>query len=156
MMTDLRRLLSDVGRVHAHLVVAANIRLRNDLDLSLILVESMTVIAEVDGCRTHDLAAGLGMTSGGASKLVDRLSALGYCRRLPNPGDRRSSLLTLTPAGRRRLAQAGQALNEELERLLGPVLSEAQITEFARALRALRAPSAPAAPAAPPRGPPGR
>jgi len=147
-MTDLRRLLIDVGRVHAHLAAAANIRLRNDLNLSLTLVESMTVMADVDGCRTHDLAAGLGMTSGGASKLVDRLSALGYCRRLPNPGDRRSSLLTLTPAGRRRLAQAGQVLDEELERLLSPVLSEAQITDFARTLRALRTP------AAPPRGPP--
>jgi DNA-binding MarR family transcriptional regulator len=147
-MTDLRRLLSDVGRVHAHLVAAANARLRNDLDLSVILVESMTVIADVEGCRTHDLAAGLGMTSGGASKLVDRLSAMGYCQRHPNPGDRRSSLLALTPAGRRRLAQAGQALNEELERLLGTVLSEAQITELAGTLRALRTP------AVPPRGPP--
>lgn len=137
-MTDLRRLLSDVARVHVHLVAAANARLRNDLDLSLILVESMTVIADVEGCRTRDLAAGLGMTSGGASKLVDRLSAMGYCRRLPNPGDRRSTLLTLTPAGRRRLAQADQAVNEELERMVGAVLSEAQITALARTLRALR------------------
>jgi MarR family transcriptional regulator, organic hydroperoxide resistance regulator len=104
----------------------------------LVLFESMSVIAEVEGCRVQDLAAGLGMSPGGASKLVDRLGALSYCRRLPNPHDRRSSLVQLTPQGQRELAEASLAVDEELEILLGPVLTAAQIRELAATLRNLR------------------
>jgi DNA-binding MarR family transcriptional regulator len=115
-----------------------NIRLRSELDLPVVLFEALAVIAEVEQCRVHDLAAGLCVSAGGASKLVDRLAALGCCRRLPNPDDRRSSLVELTPAGQRRLAEAGRSVDEELERLIGPVLSAAQITELAVTLRHLR------------------
>jgi MarR family transcriptional regulator, organic hydroperoxide resistance regulator len=137
-MADLRRIFSDVGRVHAQLEAAVNIRLRSELDLPVVLFEALAVIAEVEQCRVHDLAAGLCVSAGGASKLVDRLAALGCCRRLPNPDDRRSSLVELTPAGQRRLAEAGRSVDEELERLIGPVLSAAQITELAVTLRHLR------------------
>jgi MarR family transcriptional regulator, organic hydroperoxide resistance regulator len=137
-MADLRRIFSDVGRVHAQLEAAVSIRLRSELDLPVVLFEALAVIAEVEQCRVHDLAAGLCVSAGGASKLVDRLAALGCCRRLPNPDDRRSSLVELTPAGQRRLAEAGRSVDEELERLIGPVLSAAQITELAVTLRHLR------------------
>jgi DNA-binding MarR family transcriptional regulator len=78
------------------------------------------------------------VSAGGASKLVDRLAALGYCRRLPNPDDRRSSLLRLTPIGQQRLTPAGRLVDEELERLLGPRLSVVQISELAAILQELR------------------
>jgi DNA-binding MarR family transcriptional regulator len=52
----------------------------------------------------YDIAHELAITTGGTSKLVDRIEASGYCRRLPNPADRRSSLLELTPAGQRLFA----------------------------------------------------
>jgi DNA-binding MarR family transcriptional regulator len=137
-MADLRRVFSDVGRVQARLETAVNLRLRGELGLPLVLFESMDAIAEVEICRVQELATGLGVTAGSASKLADRLCALGYCRRLPNPGDRRSSLLRLTPTGQRKLAAAERSVNQELERLLTPVLSAIQITELAAALRELR------------------
>ena len=137
-MADLRRIFSDVGRVHAQLEAAVSLRLRSELGLPLVLFEALTVMAEVEQCRVHDLASGLCISAGGASKLVDRLAALGCCRRLPNPDDRRSSLVELTPAGQRTLAQAGRSVDEELERMIGPVLSTAQITELAVTLRDLR------------------
>ena len=137
-MTDLRRLLSDMRRVNARLAAAVDHRLRNELGLPLGLFEPMAVIAESQGCRVYDLAARLGVSSGGASKLADRLEAGGYCRRLPNPDDRRSSFLELTPAGRETIARAGLAVDGELEQLLGTVLSTAQIREFAVTLRCLR------------------
>ena len=108
-MVDLRRVLSDVTRVQAQLEAGVNLRLRSELGLSLVLFDSMTVIGEVEACRVQDLAAALYVFTGGASKLVDRLAALGYCRRLPNPHDRRSSLLRLTPIGQQRLAAAGRS-----------------------------------------------
>jgi MarR family transcriptional regulator, organic hydroperoxide resistance regulator len=137
-MADLRRVFSDVGQVQARLVAAVDLCLRSDFGLSLVLFESMTVIAEAERCRVHDLAAGLGVSAGGASKLVDRLGAFGYCRRLPNPSDRRSSLLELTPAGQRILAEARRSVDGELECLLGGVLSPAQIRQLSATLKDLR------------------
>jgi MarR family transcriptional regulator, organic hydroperoxide resistance regulator len=137
-MADLRRVFSDVGQVQAQLVAAVDLRLRSEFGLSLVLFESMTVIAEAERCRVQDLAAGLDVSAGGASKLVDRLGAFGYCRRLPNPSDRRSSLLELTLAGQRILAEARRSVDEELERLLGGVLSSAQIRQLSATLEDLR------------------
>jgi MarR family transcriptional regulator, organic hydroperoxide resistance regulator len=137
-MVDLRRVLSDVTRVQAQLEAGVNLRLRSELGLSPVLFDSMTVIGEVEACRVQDLAAALYVSAGGASKLVDRLAALGYCRRLPNPDDRRSSLLRLTPIGQQRLTAAGRLVDEELERLLGPRLSVVQISEVAAVLQELR------------------
>jgi len=137
-MAELRRVFSDAGRVQARLETAVNLRLRSELGLPLVLFESMTAIADTECCRVQELAAGLGVSAGSASKLADRLCALGYCRRLPNPEDRRSAILQLTPAGQRKLAAATRCVDQELEQLLSPVLSAAQITELAATLRELR------------------
>ena len=102
-MADLRRVFSDAGRVQAQLAAAVNLRLQGELGLPLGLFKSMTAIADTESCRVYELAAGLGVSVGSASKLADRLCALGYCQRLPNLEDRRSALLQLTPAGRRSL-----------------------------------------------------
>lgn len=136
-MADLRRVFRNVGRVQAQLQIAVNLRLRSELGLPLVLLESMTAIAEAGTCRVQQLAASLGVPAGSASKLADRLCALGYCRRLPNPEDRRSSLLQLTAAGQRKLAAAARCVDQELERLFTPLLSTRQITELAATLREL-------------------
>jgi MarR family transcriptional regulator, organic hydroperoxide resistance regulator len=138
-MTDPRRVFDDMGRVRAQLAVAVNLRLQDECGLPLIWAELLSVIATAEPCRVHDLSAQLGLSAGGASKLVDRIEAAGYCRRRPNPGDRRSSLLELTPVGRQMAELASRAIDEELERLLAAPLSEAQIRELAATLRDLRA-----------------
>jgi MarR family transcriptional regulator, organic hydroperoxide resistance regulator len=106
--------------------------------LPLVLFEPMIVIAETESCRVHDLATVLGVSTGSASKLVDRIEAGGYCRRLPNPGDRRSCLVTLTPAGHRVCADAANVLDGELDRLLAQPLSADQLRQLAGTLRQLR------------------
>jgi DNA-binding MarR family transcriptional regulator len=53
------------------------------------------------------LGSMLGMTSGGATALVQRLEREGFVAREPHPSDRRSALLRLTPEIER---QAGEAL----------------------------------------------
>jgi len=67
--------------------------------------------------------------------------ASGYCRRLPNPDDRRSSLLELTPAGRRLFAEAGKAFDDELQLRLGAAVPERTLRQFAATLARLRAAS---------------
>jgi DNA-binding MarR family transcriptional regulator len=90
-------------------------------------------------CRVQDIAEELSITIGGTSKLVDRIEAAGHCRRRPNPADRRSSLIELTPAGRRLLAKATEAFDDELQARLGAAVSERSLQQFSTTLAKLRA-----------------
>jgi MarR family transcriptional regulator, organic hydroperoxide resistance regulator len=138
-VSDLRRLFNDIVRFEIELWNAIDARLKNEFGLPLTHFEPMSVIDRLPGCRVYDIARELGVTTGGTSKLVDRIEANGYCRRLPNPGDRRSSLLELTPEGRRILAEAGVAFDEELQSRLGAVVPERTLRQFASTLARLRA-----------------
>jgi DNA-binding MarR family transcriptional regulator len=138
-VTDLRRLFSDIIRFEIQIWDAVDTRLKREFGLPLSHFEPMSVIDRLQGCRVYDIAAELGITTGGTSKLVDRIEASGYCRRLPNPTDRRSSLLELTAEGRRMLAEAGSAFDEELQRLLGSAVPERTLRQFAATLTRLRA-----------------
>ena len=137
-MTDLRQLFNDIIRFEIELWNTVDARLKNEFSLPLTHFEPMSVIARLPGCRVYDIASELGITTGGTSKLVDRIEASGYCRRLPNPADRRSSLLELTPEGHRLLAEAGQVFDEELQRLLGSAVPERTLRQFAATLGRLR------------------
>ena len=138
-MTDLREVFNDLIRFEIEIWNAVESRLRAEFGLPLTHFEPMSVIARIPGCRVYDIAAELKITPGGASKLVDRIEASGYCRRLPNPDDRRSSLLELTLEGRRMLVKAGVVFDEELDRWLGSALPERALREFAATLTRLRA-----------------
>ena len=140
-MTDLRRVFNDIVRFEIELWNAVDARLKSEFDLPLTHFEPLSVIERIPGCRVYDIATELGITSGGTSKLVDRIEAKGYCRRLPNPADRRSSLLELTSAGKNLLAEAGAVFDEELQRWLGAALPERTLRQFAATLARLRASS---------------
>jgi MarR family transcriptional regulator, organic hydroperoxide resistance regulator len=138
-VADLRQLFNDLIRFETELWNAIDARLKSDFGLPLTHFEPMSVIARLSGCRVYDIATELGITTGGTSKLVDRIEASGYCRRLANPADRRSSLLELTPAGKRLLAEAGVVFDEELQRWLSDAVPEATLRQFAATLARLRA-----------------
>src|SRR3984885_15863271 len=106
-MPDLRGLFNDLIRYEIELWDAVDARLKSEFGLPLTHFEPMSVMDRIAGCRVYDIANELGITTGGTSKLVDRIEASGYCRRLPNPADRRSSLLAPTPEGRRIFPAAG-------------------------------------------------
>ncbi len=133
-MTDLRRLFDDLVGVEIAVWDAVDARLRRDNDLPLGQFMPMRVIAGTPGCRVLDVSAQLRITVGAASKVVDRVEAAGLCVRRPNPQDRRSSLLELTPAGAVALAAADVVFEQELRELLGGLLSPAALERFARTL----------------------
>ena len=137
-MSDLRELFNDLIRFEIELWNAVDARLRREFELPVTHFEPISVMGRRPGCRVYDIASELGITTGGASKLVDRIEAAGYCRRLPNPADRRSSLLELTPEGRRLLAEAGVAFDAELERWLEGAVPERTLRQFAGTLARLR------------------
>jgi DNA-binding MarR family transcriptional regulator len=138
-MTDLGRVFSELVRLETELWNATDARLRADFDLPLSRYEPMRVIARRGSCRVNDIATELVITIGGTSKLIDRIEASGHCRRRPNPQDGRSSIIELTPSGRRLLAKASMALEDELTGRLGAVLSPRILQQFAASLTKLRA-----------------
>jgi MarR family transcriptional regulator, organic hydroperoxide resistance regulator len=138
-LSDLRQLFNDIVRFEIELWNAVDARLKGEFNLPLTHFEPMLVIDRLPRCRVYDIATELGITTGGTSKLVDRIEASGYCRRLPNPADRRSSLLELTPEGKRLFAEAGQAFDEELQRCLGAAVPERTLRQFASTLTRIRA-----------------
>jgi MarR family transcriptional regulator, organic hydroperoxide resistance regulator len=137
-MADLRRVFDDLVRFEIEMWDAIDARLKKDFDLPLTHFEPMLVIDRHPGCRVYDIARELRITTGGTSKLVDRIEASGYCRRLPNPADRRSSVLELTAAGRGVLESAGEAFDEELRRWLESAVPERTLRQFAGTLARLR------------------
>jgi DNA-binding MarR family transcriptional regulator len=137
-VTDLRELFNDLIRFEIELWNVVDARLRSEHGLPLSHFEPMSVIARRPECRVYDIATELGITTGGTSKLVDRIETSGYCRRLANPADRRSSLLELTPEGERILAAAGCSFDEELRRWLGTAVPERTLRQFAGTLSRLR------------------
>jgi MarR family transcriptional regulator, organic hydroperoxide resistance regulator len=64
------------------------------------------------------LAAWTGLSSGGVTVAVDRLERAGYTRRVPNPEDRRSLLITLIPARLRKVAAMYEGVEKETRRML--------------------------------------
>jgi DNA-binding MarR family transcriptional regulator len=137
-VADLRQIFNDLIRFEIEIWNAVDSRLKKDFGLPLTHFEPMMVIDQRPGCRVYDIASELRITTGGTSKLVDRIEASGYCRRLANPADRRSSLLELTPAGHSLLAKASDAFDEELQRWLGSAMPERTLRQFASNLGRLR------------------
>ncbi|MEJ2864930.1 MarR family winged helix-turn-helix transcriptional regulator [Actinomycetospora flava] len=74
------------------------------------------------------LAARLNLTTGSASRMVERLHAGGHVHRVPDPSDRRRVLVEADPAS---LARIG-AVYEPLNHRLAALLEEADPAELAR------------------------
>jgi DNA-binding MarR family transcriptional regulator len=138
-MTDLLDLFHQLVRFETELWKGVDARLRADFDLPLSRLEPMQVIARHPSCRVNDIAEELSITIGGTSKLVDRIEAAGYCVRRANPDDGRSSVIELTAAGRRVLAKAAEAFEDELETRIGSAVSARSLQQLYSTIVKLRA-----------------
>jgi DNA-binding MarR family transcriptional regulator len=77
------------------------------------------------------------LTTGGMTKVVDRLERLGHVRRMKDPNDGRGVLVALTPKGRRTCDAASAAYVAGRERVLAR-LDEGEIAAVESALSRLR------------------
>lgn len=135
---ELAGLFSDLVRLETELWDLVDHRLRLDHDLPLSWFEPMQVVDRVVDCRVVDIAEALSITPGGVSKLVDRIEHAGWCVRAPNPNDARSSVVTLTLAGRRMLEAAQGSLDDELAARLGAGVSPERLASLKSTVRDLR------------------
>ncbi len=61
------------------------------------------------------LAEQISLTTGGVTRLVDRMETAGYVQRVPCPTDRRVSYAALTAAGRAKLDEAARVIGANLQ-----------------------------------------
>lgn len=85
------------------------------------------------------LGAEVSLSSGGITRLVDRLVEAGYAERRDCPTDRRSVFVSLTPAGVAKVDEATLLHRQGLARHLLAPLDPADRCALDRALRKLRA-----------------
>ncbi len=143
---------SDLIRLEIAVWDRVDARLRAEHQISLPFFESLAAVADAPapGVRVGDVAATLGITVGGTSKLVDRVTRAGLLLRRTDPDDRRVSRLTLTPAGRRMLQRASVTYDAEMATLLDPALDgdeQAVLHDLvSRVLRATRPAASTSAP----------
>lgn len=125
---------------HARLVRHLDADLRRSHDLPLQSFEVVLRLGRTPGgCLTAgELGNVVALTSGGATRLIDRLETAGLVERRRNTADRRQVLVCLTDAGRRRLADALPGHLDGLQRYLGDTLPPGELSALAESLRALR------------------
>ncbi|GAA2595136.1 MarR family winged helix-turn-helix transcriptional regulator [Winogradskya consettensis] len=128
--------LDDLVRCETRLYNALNDRLRERHGIVMSQFEALHLIRTSPRCRVADLAGAVAAGVGAISKGVDRLEAKGWVRRLPNPADRRSSLLLLTETGEQLVADARHTCEQRLAELLD--ITPEELAATTRTLSKLR------------------
>lgn len=93
---------------------------------------------DLDGTRTTDIAARVGITKQAVGQLVDDLERAGLVERVPDPADGRAKLVRFTADGRQALLD-GLALLVELEAELAGEIGAPRMEALHGALEALLA-----------------
>ncbi|MBT0770076.1 MarR family transcriptional regulator [Kineosporia sp. J2-2] len=137
-MTQATGLFLDLVRVETRLYNTADARLRADSELTLGQFQLLDIVGRVPNCRVNDIVRELAITVGATSKAVDRVESAGLLRREANPGDRRSSILTLTSDGATRLEAARPVLERILVALTADVVAPDDLARTAAVLSTLR------------------
>ncbi|MFJ6899871.1 MarR family winged helix-turn-helix transcriptional regulator [Streptomyces hokutonensis] len=80
----------------------------------------LEILLSVEEATPRELSRQLGLTTGSVTTMLDRLEKLAYLTRTPHPGDRRKTLIRVTPEAAQRafglmgpfLDEAGRAVRE--------------------------------------------
>ena len=97
------------------------------------------------GASQAELAQRAGVGDAGASRIVSRLAARGLLTATPDPANRRRSVVSLTPDGRRLLTRASAYLDARFSRRVQTAASRADMAVFERVLDAMASALAPEA-----------
>ena len=84
--------------------------LRTEFETTLPRFDVMAALSRFDdGLKMSQLSGVLRVSNGNVTGIVDRLEEDGFLNRVPVPGDRRASLVRLTPNGREEFARQAAA-----------------------------------------------
>ena len=116
--------------------LARRIRQQGALGLTPSQHSALATIERLGPVRLGDVAAAEGVAAPTLTKIAAALEDMGYVRRTPDPADGRSSLVSITPAGKAALRKIRRArtafLRQQLDRL-----SPQERAQLARALPVL-------------------
>jgi len=130
-------LFADLVRVETRLFNALDATLRERHAIPLGSFEFLRFIRDRGSVRVADLAVEFAIGVGATSKGIDRMEAKGWIERIPNPANRRSSLIVLTDVGAQLLRVALPTFRSELSRLTADLDAPA-LQALADALGTLR------------------
>ncbi|MDQ2650229.1 MAG: MarR family transcriptional regulator [Actinomycetota bacterium] len=124
--------------IHAHQVVSTAIdRALRPLGLTFARYEVLMLLSfsRAGALPMNKVADRLLVSAAGVTKLVDKLAADGLVQRVPNPTDRRGTLVELTPQGRR-LARRATRMAGDVR--FGADLPDHELEQLVALLRRLR------------------
>lgn len=135
-------LTSTFGRlVEAHAAVERRLgrALEDCCGLAHSWFEVMLRISRAEGglASMSSLAEQVALTTGGITRMVDRMIATGYVERVPCPSDRRVVYAALTVAGRAKLDEARTVTDAQLREVFAG-FSEAELEQLDGLLDRLR------------------
>jgi DNA-binding MarR family transcriptional regulator len=84
--------------------------------------------------RAVDICRQLMLSPSHISRVIDKAELAGFVRRGPDPSDRRASLITLSPQGRKIVADFAPRLHAVLDEAIFDVLSPAEIATLSELL----------------------
>ena len=135
------RVMGDVSELRRLIVSAERYRHAYDERVGIGLAESQTLSLLIlhGDLLPSQLAAGLVMTTGAVTNLLDRLVAIGLVQRTPHDSDRRKVVISLTERGRSVKTDSNYWLSEVIDRLppLRRADRDATLTTVAEALDAI-------------------
>jgi MarR family multiple antibiotic resistance transcriptional regulator len=129
---------TDLVRVETRLYNAVAERVKAEAGVGAGHFELLRYVRDHPDARVADLASAFAIGVGTTSKIVDRLEKEGWLERRPNPANRRSSLLALTPVGESVVSRAEPAWQAAIQDILGRAVTAADLMALSLALAALR------------------
>jgi MarR family transcriptional regulator, multiple antibiotic resistance protein MarR len=130
---------ADLVRCETRLYNQFNEELRESHGIVTSQYEFLRFIRDQENPRTTDMAAEFAIGVGAVSKAMDRLEARGLVIRIPNPANRRSTILRLTANGRDLIDSAESVFAVRLSGILTGAATRPQIHAAAEVLASLRA-----------------
>ncbi len=129
---------ADLVRCETRLYNQFNDELRASHGIVTSQYEFLRYIRDHESTRTTDMASEFAIGVGAVSKSMDRLEARGLLIRLPNPANRRSTILALTDEGRALIDAADMTFQTRLAEILADAATPEQIAAAAPVLASLR------------------
>lgn len=112
-------------------------RLTHDHNISMASFEVLHCVATTEQCRPADIRAKLAVSSGGVTKLLDRLERAGFVARVANASDRRSSYIEMTKLGETVLQQAQHTVASTVASILSHVSAVTGKEQFGQFMETL-------------------
>ena len=113
--------------LHASLAIKQDLEDALQEEVGLLLADNEALLhLEHGDLRMSEIADRLVLSRGGTTKVIDRLEAMDYVARSPDPEDRRATIVVITDAGREIRRRAREVTERELLRTWGKQLSDAE------------------------------